>query len=61
MAASKRKRRKLKQLEARVDELHHVMGLLVDDVAGIRLRMMRIGEAAAADVPSIWRRLDLGE
>ncbi len=58
MAGSKRQRRKLKRLEARVDELQHVIGLLVDDVTGIRLRMTRIGEAAAADSLSVWRRVD---
>jgi hypothetical protein len=59
MARSKRQRRRIKRLEARVDELHHVLGLVVDDVAGIRLRMTRMGEAAAADVLSVWRRVDL--
>ena len=52
------KGKRLKRLETRVDELHHVIGLLVDDVAGLRLRLIRMGEAAAADVPSVWRRVD---
>ena len=59
MPASKGKR--LKRLETRVEELHHVIGLLVDDVSGLRLRLMRMGEAAAADVPSVWRRVDPGD
>ena len=52
------KGKRLKRLATRVDELHHVIGLLVDDVAGLRLRLIRMGEAAAADVPSVWRRVD---
>ena len=53
--------KRLTRLETRVEELHHVIGLLVDDVSGLRLRLMRMGEAAAADVPSVWRRVDPGD